>query len=574
MAKVFFGILLALCCLSSGPAGASGAVYKGTLRPGGGGPPMGVALVLEGTDSLQGYLALEGGPVLHAQGPGPGALRLTPPCPSSMAPAWEASLARAGDGLKGSLTALPGAPSPCGALRVPGGRVEFSPDRDAPAEAVAERLARRFAAESLRLAGEGLLAQREAAAFDAVESLEAALAVARLAFPDDPAPLAVYVEPLVRAYVLAGDIPSAKALAASYAEQAALPPPAARRLEAQAEPALSRGAAEERQYDLVRVHYATDRERTATQEPMGRFGSAPAAATSYGYCDVAVPRSHTPGVLEGPSLTSLTLSYDPSRHVTVTAVKEQRAGEFFRSIRDNVRDGRKDVLVFVHGYSVSFDRAVRRMAQMVHDMRFAGTPVVYSWPSEGLVQRYAQDAEKTGLSVPRLTAFVETLARDVQPANIHIIAHSMGNRVLLGALERLAASRGDGAGTLMRNVILAAPDVDSTVFRTRIAPRIAGVAQNATLYASSRDLAMVLSKLYNKAARLGDAQELVAVPPLDSIDASTVDSGLLGHSYYGQNHAVLDDMHLLIQGLKPPQRPLLVPARTAAGQDYWRFKTP
>jgi esterase/lipase superfamily enzyme len=36
-----------------------------------------------------------------------------------------------------------------------------------------------------------------------------------------------------------------------------------------------------------------------------------------------------------------------------------------------------EALVFVHGYNVNFNDAVRRAAQIAYDLEFAGIPMVY-----------------------------------------------------------------------------------------------------------------------------------------------------------------------------------------------------
>ena len=43
------------------------------------------------------------------------------------------------------------------------------------------------------------------------------------------------------------------------------------------------------------------------------------------------------------------------------------------------------LLVFVHGYNVDFDNAVRRAGQLAYDLNFDGPTFLFSWPSR---QRY------------------------------------------------------------------------------------------------------------------------------------------------------------------------------------------
>jgi esterase/lipase superfamily enzyme len=74
--------------------------------------------------------------------------------------------------------------------------------------------------------------------------------------------------------------------------------------------------------------------------------------------------------------------------------------------------------------------------------------------------------------------------------NIHVIAQSMGNQILLRTLESLARDHTD---IRFNQIILAAPDVDKDEFEL-IAKGISSTANGITLYASSTDVALNISK--------------------------------------------------------------------------------
>ena len=101
-------------------------------------------------------------------------------------------------------------------------------------------------------------------------------------------------------------------------------------------------------------------------------------------------------------------------------------------------------------------------------------------------------------------------------------------------------------------IILAAPDIDADTFKDEIAPRIIAAESpttHLTLYASSKDEALLASKKFHGYARAGDAGDLqLILTGLEYIDASSVDTGFLGHSYYGDNRSVIADIHYLIDG--------------------------
>jgi esterase/lipase superfamily enzyme len=134
----------------------------------------------------------------------------------------------------------------------------------------------------------------------------------------------------------------------------------------------------------------------------------------------------------------------------------------------------------------------------------------------------------------------------------------MGNRALTDALKTLSYEL-EGEGAMFNEVVLTAPDIDAEVFRRDIAPRIVKTAKRITLYASSNDEALALSKKVHGYPRAGDSGPgLVVIPGIDTIDVSAVDTSLIGHSYYGSNQTVLADLVDLLHESKPPNlRPWL-----------------
>jgi esterase/lipase superfamily enzyme len=125
---------------------------------------------------------------------------------------------------------------------------------------------------------------------------------------------------------------------------------------------------------------------------------------------------------------------------------------------------------------------------------------------------------------------------------------------------------------LFREVILTAPDIDADVFRRDIAPAIVKTAHRVTLYASSNDEALVMSKKVHGYPRAGDSgSQLVIVPGIDTIDVSSVDTSLLGHSYYGSNGTVLADLLDLLHDSKPPLQRRWLRPRQLGEMLYWAF---
>lgn len=287
----------------------------------------------------------------------------------------------------------------------------------------------------------------------------------------------------------------------------------------------------------------------------------------YGVCEVSIPPIHTPGELESPSLLlKWEVVEDPEKHIVLKSTQPLDRDDFFNKLQHTLDTKGKSLLVFVHGYNVSFDDAARRTAQMAYDLKFPGAPVFYSWPSYNNWYRYPDDKANIERSVDQIKDFLQQLAIDSKAESINLIAHSMGNVGLTQALAKIASDR-----PLFNQVVLAAPDIDADVFRNSIAPRITNKANRFTLYTSKNDLALVASRFFNSSGRLGDSREgPIAVPGIDTIDASDIDTSLLGHSYYGSNTSVLDDIASLLLG-KPLTERSYLKAQNDAKPPYWIF---
>jgi esterase/lipase superfamily enzyme len=81
------------------------------------------------------------------------------------------------------------------------------------------------------------------------------------------------------------------------------------------------------------------------------------------------------------------------------------------------------------------------------------------------------------------------------------------------------------------------------------------------------------SKKVHGYPRAGDSgRGLVIVPGIETIDATKVDTSLLGHSYFAEERSVLADMfHIIRDGQRANLRFGLLPVDTQGGR-YWTFK--
>jgi esterase/lipase superfamily enzyme len=332
--------------------------------------------------------------------------------------------------------------------------------------------------------------------------------------------------------------------------------------------------ASEPNHATVRVFFATDRQRTTEAGPTKIFGSEPARELTFGFSDVSIPRDHKMGELEGPSIWRLEFRENPDNHVVLLSLKTEPSALFLQRLTARLKSSRRrEALLFVHGFNTTFDEAARRAAQISYDVAFDGPTLLFSWPSQGgvLPLDYTKDQRNADLSADSLRSFLQMFTNTGTDTSVHVIAHSMGNRVLARALEGLTsdAPRQSPLG----EVALIAPDIDAELFQ-RAAPKISRSAERVTLYASSEDAALKVAQRvagYRRAGQGGN--EILVLPGIDTVDASSVNTSLvgLGHAYYADNATILSDLFSLIRGRKPPERFGLSPVQTSTGV-YWRFR--
>ncbi|MGW3630996.1 alpha/beta hydrolase [Streptomyces sp. NPDC005122] len=324
---------------------------------------------------------------------------------------------------------------------------------------------------------------------------------------------------------------------------------------------------------LVPVMYATDRAAQTTAATAETSYGAERGQLTYGDARVGIPDDHRTGAVEKSRLWHLGFRRDPAKFATLGATTTSSAEDFVHLARKRLDEcENRQALLFVHGYNVTFHDAAIRAAQIAYDLNFTGIPMLYSWPSKGTVGGYLADQNSVTRSVPYFQEFLRRVLSETGVGEVHILAHSMGNRLLTEALadfDTTALPQGSGR---LGQVMFAAPDVDAEVFRQRL-PRIVRQAAGCTLYASSADRALNASQSLAAAARAGQAGAgIVVAPGLDTIDASALDTGLMGHSYVGDHKSVLSDVYGLLGQSLPPAKRFGLASLPHADGTYWSFQ--
>jgi esterase/lipase superfamily enzyme len=322
----------------------------------------------------------------------------------------------------------------------------------------------------------------------------------------------------------------------------------------------------------VTTYFATNRGRSGTSAPAA-FYDANVSSLSYGRALVTIPSSHTPGSLELPSIWRVQLRPDPKRHFTLKSVDplgvDEARAEMARQLG---KLPSKAILVYVHGYNMGFAETAMRTAQLAYDLDFPGMPFFFSWPSAGQVTGYLRDTESAQLSEDAFDQVLDDLSQ-LPAGEIYLVAHSMGSR-LVGQALRARIDKGKTTARV-RELLLAAPDINADLFRTAIAPRLKAMqGTQTTVYASSSDLALMASKAVHGYRRVGETAGGVFVyPGFDTVDASAASLAMraFGHSYLTDSASVLNDIKSLLR-LKLPAKGRGLTETGTLPDIYWSLR--
>jgi esterase/lipase superfamily enzyme len=281
------------------------------------------------------------------------------------------------------------------------------------------------------------------------------------------------------------------------------------------------------------------------------------ADLSFGAVRVRVPEGHHLGNIELPSkigifgITFASYNSDLTKHFTIRSIATTNEGQWIKSLPSAKKNR---ALIFVHGFNTKFRDAVFRTAQIIWDIQFEGTVVLFSWPSRGEIADYLYDKDSALGSRAALLRVIDDL-RKAKFETIDVIAHSMGNLIAIDALSNATPTK---APIAIAQLIMAAPDVDRDLFIQEI-PRVAKVAKGLTLYASKNDKALQLSKrVAGSIPRAGDVADSgpVIIKSVSTIDVSAVGGELFGlnHNTFATTRNVLNDLKILLETGTPPPR--------------------
>ncbi|MFM0716705.1 alpha/beta hydrolase [Paraburkholderia strydomiana] len=289
-----------------------------------------------------------------------------------------------------------------------------------------------------------------------------------------------------------------------------------------------------------------------------RFSTSAAGKNlSYGAADVELAYASPNPVVEGANRLIRYLTSGGGVRVDWKNVSSTPISDSFFNVATQVPT--KAPLVFVHGFANDFKDALQGAAWIEWNSK--RPVIVFSWPSIGhvTVDAYHKDQHTADNSEDMLAQFLGQLRKgDDKETDIDIVVHSMGARLLLGALEKIESSDAKAKPPKFRQLLLVAPDVPQAQLH-REWPELHKYFKNVgTLYSSDHDRALILSKKFlnvRAVPRAGLAPPVEVEQKIESVFVGDDEFSVTGHSYLTANGpAATDIMELLRYATKAEDR--------------------
>jgi esterase/lipase superfamily enzyme len=332
-----------------------------------------------------------------------------------------------------------------------------------------------------------------------------------------------------------------------------------------------------------RFFFVTNRRLESNDRPLKeRFGKEREEILKFGYFDTRIQPSLGLGMLINAT------EWFQNEEIQLKTVQALEQAAFVEQVRKLIQDSPyRSLLVVVHGFREAFPSALRKTAFLSHVLDVDSPVLLFDWPGNqgSSLSGYRQARRVAEASGAELAHTLELIIRDIQPDRLWLIANSMGAQVVVDAFGLLyqEADLAD-TETEIENVVLTAPDVDHDEFNNQFKREIKALARNLTVYVSSNDRALLMSRIINRGKRLGEStlnpdqlEEAVRVANLVEpgsalitlVDVTPVNRTRNFHNFSLETPEFFDDLFLRLTNTDTPRSRPIYRVEAPNGAVYW-----
>jgi len=338
--------------------------------------------------------------------------------------------------------------------------------------------------------------------------------------------------------------------------------------------------------DAFRFFYVTNRQPGDLQGPVeGRYESTRETSLKFGSFDTSIEASLGLGIIINPSAWFL------NEEINLREVRSLEQQAFLAELRQQVEASpNRSLLLVVHGFREAFPSALRKTAFLAHVLDIDTPVVVFDWPGNqgSSLRGYRRARQVAQASGAELASTLKLIIEEVQPERLWLMANSMGGQVVANAFSILYQDAGlADAQTEIENVVLTAPDVDHEEFNNQFKDEMKALANNVTVYVSSNDRALLVSRVINRGLRLGEstldpgnpgqveetARVFELLEPgndrLALVDVTPVNRTRNFHNFSLETPEFFDDLYIRLTNENTPSTRPLYRLQTTEGTYYW-----
>jgi esterase/lipase superfamily enzyme len=237
-----------------------------------------------------------------------------------------------------------------------------------------------------------------------------------------------------------------------------------------------------------------------------------------------------------------------------------------------------DVLLFIHGFNTDLKTLLSNLKELEDKYLTEDSPikhlVAFTWPAMSKLLRYrndARDAELSGFALGRTYNMLIDFFRTIFGPNphkprhapcgnhIHLMCHSMGNRVLENMMLMLTQGQ-QQVTSLFKEVILMSSDIDWNCFEEpRPLYRLTEICERVHIYYHKNDAALFISETtknaFNRLGKYGPRDTRRLPSHIYCVDCTSVKdqkglkSRAVNHWFYVDSAIVIQDVKHVLSGL-------------------------